>query len=121
MTNNYANWLNTFDWNYFITLRSPYKTNYMTTRSWFNTLFKKQNSIIRAIYATERDKGDWTSTHTHALIASDKDISYKDLSKCFNCSVGDYQIVKDNEGITKYVTKFIGKNIDYDFIGDFTK
>ena len=70
MTNNYANWLNTFDWNYFITLRSPYKTNYMTTRSWFETLFKKQNSIIRAIYATERDKGDWTSTHTHALLAT---------------------------------------------------
>jgi len=33
--------------------------------------------------------------------------------------VGDYQIINDNEGVTRYVTKFMGKNVDYDFKGDF--
>jgi hypothetical protein len=115
----YASWLNTYKWNYFITLRSNYKYNYMTVRTWMKNLFNKQTSVTRVFFATERDKGDWTSNHTHVLISSKKTITYSELKKTFSCSVGDYQIINDNEGVTKYVTKFMGKNVDYDFKGDF--
>lgn len=115
----YASWLNTFKWDYFITLRSHYKYNYMTVRGWMNKLYK-QSSVTKVFYVTERDIGDWTSTHTHALVASNTEMSYKDFKKNINCSVGDYQIVNDSEGVTKYVTKFVDKKVDYDFIGDFS-
>ena len=116
----YASWLNTYKWNYFITLRSNYKYNYMTVRTWMKRLFNKHTSVSRVFHVTERDKGDWTSNHTHVLIASNNELSYADIKKTFTCSVGDYQIINDNEGVTKYVTKFMGKNIDYDFKGDFS-
>ena len=115
----YASWLNTYKWNYFVTLRSHYKYNYMTVRTWMKRLLNIQASVSRVFYVTERDKGDWTSNHTHVLIASNKDLSYSDLKKTFTCSVGDYQIVDDNEGVTKYITKFVGKNVDYEFEGEF--
>ena len=115
----YASWLNERKWNYFVTLRSHYKYNYMTVRTWMKRLFNKQASVSRVFYVTERDKGDWTSNHTHVLIASNKDLSYSDLKKTFTCSVGDYQIVDDNEGVTKYITKFVGKDVDYGIEGEF--
>ena len=65
------------------------------------------------------DKEKTPSNHTHVLIASNKDLSYSDLKKTFTCSVGDYQIVDDNEGVTKYITKFVGKDVDYEFEGEF--
>ena len=119
VTQQYAIFLQKFDRNYFITLRSHYKYNYMTVRGWMKRLFNKQTSVSHVFHVTERDKGDWTSNHTHVLIASSKDLSYSDIKKTFNCAVGDYKIVDDNEGVTKYVTKFVGKDVDYDFEGNF--
>ena len=86
----YASWLNTYKWNYFITLRSNYKYNYMTVRTWMKSLFNKQTSVTRVFYATERDKGDWTSNHTHVLISSKKTITYSELKKTFS-----YDLYKD--------------------------
>jgi hypothetical protein len=33
-----------------------------------------------------------------------------------NVSVGDYQPVYDSETVCKYVTKHIGKDVDYDIV-----
>ncbi len=33
-----------------------------------------------------------------------------------NVSVGDYQPIYDSEEVCKYVSKHIGKNVDYDLI-----
>ena len=38
-------WLNTHKWNYFVTLRSHYKYNYMTVRTWMKRLFNKQGLL----------------------------------------------------------------------------
>jgi len=53
----------------------------------------------------------------HSLIASYNDITYKDFNDSVSFAVGDWQSVYNNEKITSYVTKFIGrKDINYDFI-----
>jgi len=52
-----------------------------------------------------------------SLIASYNDITYKDFNDSVSFAVGDWQSVYNNEKITSYVTKFIGrKDINYDFI-----
>jgi hypothetical protein len=33
-----------------------------------------------------------------------------------NVSVGDYQPIYDSEAVCKYVTKHIGKDVDYDIV-----
>ena len=60
-------------------------------------------------------QGDYRNSHTHSLIASYKDINYKDFNYSVSFAVGDWQSVYENKKITSYVTKFIGcKNINYD-------
>ncbi len=62
-------------------------------------------------------QGDHRNSHTHILIASYKDITYKDFNYSVCFAVSDWQSVYDNQKITSYVTKFIGrKNINYDLI-----
>ena len=115
VNHHYAKWLNSYQWNYFATFRSPYKTNYMTVRNWMNQISVKHPCVYKVFYVTEWDKGDYRNSHTHSLIASYKDITYKDFNYSVSFAVGDWQSVYDNQKITSYVTKFIGcKNINYD-------
>lgn len=62
-------------------------------------------------------QGDHRNSHIHSLIASYKDITYKDFNYSVSFAVGDWQSVYNNQKITSYVTKFIGRNnINYDLI-----
>ena len=40
-------------------------------------------------YVTEWDKGDHKNAHTNSLIASNKDITYKDFDDSVSFAVGD--------------------------------
>ena len=89
----------------------------MTVRNWMNQISVKHPYVYKLFYVTEWDKGDPRNSHTHSLIASNKDITYKDFNDSVSFAVGDWQSVYDNQKITSYVTKFIGrKNINYDLI-----
>ena len=64
-----------------------------------------------------RIQGDHRNSHTHSLIATYKDITYKDFNDSASFAVCDWQSVYDNQKITSYVTKFIWRNnINYDLI-----
>jgi len=113
----YASLLLQFDWNYFITCRTPYRIYTMTTRKWIEKLFDKTYKVNNVFFVSERDKGDYNNLHVHMLLDTKTDMSYKEIKYGLgNISVGDYQPIYDSEYICKYVTKHLGKNVDYDFI-----
>ena len=108
----YAQFLNQFEWNYFITCRTPYKVYTMTVRNWITKLLKASNKVEQVFYASERDKGDCNNLHVHMLIGTNTDMTYQEVKYGMgNVSVGDYQPIYDSEAVCKYVTKHIGKDV----------
>ena len=115
--NEYARFIQQFNWNYFITCRTPYRIHTMTVRKWLEKLFDRTYKIDNVFYVSERDKGDYNNLHVHMLLDTNTDITYKEVRYGLgNISVGDYQIVYDQDEVCKYITKHIGKDVDYDFL-----
>jgi len=115
--NEYARFIQNFDWNYFITCRTPYKIHTKTVRDWIDKLFSRSYKVEKVFFVSERDKGDWNNLHVHMLLDTNTDMTYKEVRYGLgNISVGDYQIVYDQDEVCKYVTKHLGKNVDYDFL-----
>ena len=113
----WANYLANHNWNYFITCRTPYKIHTMTVRNRITKLLKTSNKVENVFYVSERDKGDYNNLHAHMLIGTNTDMTYKEVKYGLgNVSVGDYQPIYDSEDVCKYVSKHIGKNVDYDII-----
>ena len=113
----YARFIQNFDWNYFITCRTPYKIYTKTVRDWIDKLFSRSYKVEKVFFVSERDKGDWNNLHVHMLLDTNTDMTYKEVRYGLgNISVGDYQIVYDQDEVCKYVTKHIGKDVDYDFL-----
>ena len=117
MTKHYSDFLQQLKWNYFITCRTPYKIHTMTVRNWITKLLKTSNKVENVFYVTERAKGDYHNLHAHMLIGTNTDMTYKEVKYGLgNVSVGDYQPIYDSEEVCKYVSKHIGKNVDYDIV-----
>ena len=115
--NEYARFIQQFNWNYFITCRTPYRIHTMTVRKWLEKLFDRTYKIDNVFYVSERDKGDYNNLHVHMLLDTNTNMTYKEVRYGLgNISVGDYQIVYDQDEVCKYVTKHIGKNVDYDLL-----
>ena len=115
--NEYARFIQNFDWNYFITCRTPYKIHTKTVRDWVDKLFSRSYKVDKVFFVSERDKGDWNNLHVHMLLDTNTDMTYKEVRYGLgNISVGDYQPVYNNEEVCKYVTKYIGKDVDYDIV-----
>jgi len=89
----------------------------MTVRKWISKLFINSNKVEKVFFVTERDKGDYNNLHAHMLIGTNTDMTYREVRYGLgNISVGDYQPVYDSEAVCKYVTKHIGKDVDYDIV-----
>ena len=117
ITKHYSGFLQQLKWNYFITCRTPYKIHTMTVRNWITKLLKTSNKVENVFYVSERDKGDYNNLHAHMLIGTNTDMTYKEVKYGLgNVSVGDYQPIYDSEDVCKYVSKHIGKNVDYDIV-----
>ena len=117
ITKHYSDFLQHLNWNYFITCRTPYKIHTMTVRNWITKLLNRSNKVDNVFYVTERDKGDYHNLHAHMLIGTNTDMTYKEVKYGLgNVSVGDYQPIYDSEDVCKYVSKHIGKNVDYDIV-----
>ena len=117
ITKYYSNLLQQLKWNYFITCRTPYKIHTMTVRNWITKLLNNSNKVENVFYVTERDKGDYNNLHAHMLIGTNTDMTYKEVKYGLgNESVGDYQPIYDSEDVCKYVSKHIGKDVDYDIV-----
>ena len=115
--NEYARFIQNYDWNYFITCRTPYKIYTKTVRNWIDKLFSRSNKVEKVFFVSERDKGDYNNLHVHMLLDTNTDMTHKEIRYGLgNISVGDYQIVYDQDEVCKYVTKHIGKDVDYDFL-----
>ena len=73
--------------------------------------------VEQAFFVSERDKGDYNNLHVHILIGTNTDMTYQEVKYGMgNVSVGDYQSIYDSEAVCKYVTKHIGKDVDYDIV-----
>ena len=117
LSKDYASFLQQIQWNYFATCRSPYRINTMIVWNWLTKLLRRSNKVEQAFFVTERDKGDYNNLHVHMLIGTNTDTSYQEVKYGLgNVSVGDYQPIYDSEQVCKYVTKHIGKDVDYDIV-----
>ena len=117
ITKHYSDFLQHLNWDYFITCRTPYKIHTMTVRNWITKLLKTSNKVENVFYVSERDKGDYNNLHAHMLIGTNTDMTYKEVKYGLgNVSIGDYQPIYDSEDVCKYVSKHIGKNVDYDIV-----
>ena len=113
----YSDFITQFDWNYFITCRTPYRIHTMTARKWIDKLFSRSHKVDYVFFVSERDKGDYNNNHVHMLIGTNTEMTYKEVRYGLgDVSVVDYQPIYDSEQVCKYVTKYIGHNVDYDFI-----
>ncbi len=89
----------------------------MTVRNWINKLYKRSVKVDNVFFVSERDKGDYSNQHVHMLLDTNTDMTYKEIRYGLgNISVGDYQPVYNNEVVVDYVTKYIGKDVDYDIV-----
>ena len=112
----YAKFIESFDWDYFLTIRSPYKITTMTPRKWTAKLFQNSKKINSLFYVRELDKSDYSSSHVHMLISTTDAVSYSEFKSSFgNIYIGDYQRIYNKKYVSNYITKYIGMNIDYDF------
>ena len=117
LSKDYADFIQQLQWNYFITCRTPHRINIMTARNWITKLLNNSNKVEQVFYSAERDKGDYNNLHVHMLIGTNTDMTYHEVRYGMgNVSVGDYQPIYDSEAVCKYVTKHIGKDVDYDIV-----
>jgi len=117
LSKDYADFIQQFQWNYFATCRTPYRIHTMTVRNWLTKLLTRSNKVEQAFFVSERDKGDYNNLHVHILIGTNTDMTYQEARYGLgNISVGDYQPINDSEAVCKYVTKHIGKDVDYDIV-----
>ena len=117
ITKHYSEFLQRFNWNYFITCRTPYKIHTMTVRNWVSKLFRSSYQVENIFYVSERDKGDYFNKHAHMLIGTNTDMTYKEIRYGLgDISVGDYQPIYDKDQVCKYVVKYFGKDVDYDLL-----
>ena len=117
ITKHYSDFLQRFNWNYFITCRTPYKIHTMTARNWINKLFRRSHQVDNVFFVAERDKGDYSNRHVHMLIGTNTDMTYKEIRYGLgDISVGDYQPIYDKDQVCKYVAKYFGRDLDYDLL-----
>jgi hypothetical protein len=89
----------------------------MTVRNWINKLYGRSVKVDNVFFVSERDKGDYSNQHVHMLLDTNTDMTYKEIRYGLgNISVGDYQPVYNKEVVVDYVTKYIGKDVDYDIV-----
>jgi hypothetical protein len=117
ITQQYAIFLQQFDWNYFLTARSCYKIKrYFTSMKWAQKILKN-DKVDKVFYVVERDKGDMTNKHVHMLLETNKTLSYSEARKALgNISVGDYQFINNPKAVTNYVTKWVDSDCEYNFL-----
>lgn len=112
-----AKWINDYDWNYFITLRRNYKTTSKMVNKISNELFEKVKEIDRMIYIGERDSLDWHNHHIHILIkTNDINKVKKQLVKTNKLGTNLIEEVIDNVAVSNYITKYIDKDLEWDFL-----
>ena len=112
----WAQFLGEYDWNYFITCRSPYKIYTRTVSSLIDRLYGNSSKVDKIFYVAERDKGDYSNTHVHMLLETNSSITYPELRHALgDINVGDYKRIYDRALVCKYVTKHIDKGVDYEF------
>ena len=96
-----------FYWNYFLTIRTPYKIYTKTPLTWSYRILEN-NKVDKVFYIVERDVGDWSNKHVHMLLETNQSIDYKETrSSLGKVAVGDFKEIKDLKAVTSYVTKWI--------------
>ena len=111
----WARFLSEYDWNYFITCRTPYKIYTRTVSSWIDKLYGNSSKVDKVFYVSERDKGDYSNKHVHMLLETNSSITYPELRNALSyINIGDFQEVYNRELACKYVTKCLDKGVDYE-------
>jgi len=107
-------------WDYILTIRKNYRVTKKGIRRLIDKIgegLKNTKSIERLFIVGERDFTDWENFHSHILISTTGD--EKGVIKFLREILGEKdnihsEPVIDDQSVGIYLTKFIGKDIDYD-------
>jgi hypothetical protein len=73
--------------------------------------------IDRMIYIGERDSLDWHNHHIHILIkTNDINKVKKQLGRTNKLGTNLIEEVIDNMAVSNYITKYIDKDLEWDFL-----
>ena len=96
-----------FNWNYFLTIRTPYKIYTKTPLTWSYRILENKK-VDKVFYVVERDVGDWSNKHVHMLLETNQSLDYKETrSSLGKVAVGDFKEIRDLKAVTGYVSKWI--------------
>lgn len=104
-------------WDQFLTIRKRPFSSKRILRTITESIFDTDKTLDRLFFVTERSN-DHNNFHTHILTSSPKQsTTTKTLLKLKGLDVWD-EPVKDNEGVSIYLSKWIGQpNVtDYDLL-----
>ena len=104
-----------FNWNYFLTIRTPYKIYTKTPLTWSYRILEN-HKVDKVFYVVERDIGDWSNKHVHMLLETNQTLDYKETRTSLGkVAVGDFKEIKDLKAVTGYVTKWIN-DCEFNFV-----
>lgn len=117
ITTQYGRWLDTQKWNYFIRIRKPYHFSRRSVQNLFSRIKKeelKKDFPQKIFIVGERDSGDKRNYHLHLLMDANH-IQRTSFMKRFFGDTDEVEELPRTEGAEYYITKFIDKDIEYDF------
>ncbi len=117
----YANWIGEMEWNYFVSIRLPYKLSRNSIRTIFSKIEKVKNNSInfpRKVFIVSEQDADPTNHHLHLLLDCDDDCQRDEfLCKVFRKKHIKYaEEVDDAKSAGIYLTKMFHRDdTEYNF------
>lgn len=117
ITTQYGEWLDTQKWNYFTRIRKPYHFSRRSVQNLFSRIRKEElkKDFPRKVFIVgERDIGDKTNYHLHLLMDASPTQRNKFMKRVFG-STDEVRELPKTEGAGYYISKFIDRDIEYDY------
>jgi hypothetical protein len=117
LSTEWGTWIGNQQWDYIVTLRSKKPISSKSLSRVCSKVIDKDKNIETVFYVCERDSINPSNTHSHLLINT-KDTNttstlFKRLEKNYTLW---YEEVNDTQSVGYYITKWIDKDVEYDYI-----
>jgi hypothetical protein len=117
----YGKFLNTQDWDYFTTLTYKWDVKQKQNRTYMDRLvdnIKKTGLFFSMFWVSEWHRSG-VSTHNHLLVKGDVITSidqYWSENNLGSKKHNKHIVYERDKGASFYLTKYIDKNVDYDYV-----
>jgi len=124
LNKSWGDFLGEFKWNVFMTIHFYSNYSLSSSRSFMTKLFSRNKTNVNNMFFVSEFNNDFRGVHSHSLLEvkdlekfKKKTHSVRGIGNILFC-VGD-DLIKTDDGkmnVGYYVSKFIDKGIDYEFL-----